>query len=227
MMALVPHRATGGVRVHATPHAALAEGRYRHKAPEWDWDVESSGPLSIVGHLDLFARSALRDAAGGGAATAGMADRQLILAAYRRSGLTFLNAVDGDYAFVIWDDETQTAGAVRDRFGVRALFLERTATGIRFASEPKQLVVTSDRPIRLNDHIVAEHLLTDFAETRDTFFAGIERVRASDACVYTATGTRRIRYWDPVPDLDRTLRTEDIAPRVRDLLVDSVRKRTQ
>ena len=50
---------------------------------------------------------------------------------------------DGDYAFVIWDDERRRALAVRDRFAATPLCYEPTADGIRFASEVKQLAITS------------------------------------------------------------------------------------
>ncbi len=105
MMALVPHRATGGTRTHVTPHAVLAEGRTTHQVDGGPWEVATLGPLAIVGDIRLFDTGRLRAAAGGSAATDGLDDRHLLLAAYRRRGIGFLDAVDGDFAFVIWDDD--------------------------------------------------------------------------------------------------------------------------
>ncbi len=111
-------------------------------------EITSLGPLSIVGDIRLHdhGRSSVPSPAGMQRlpdSTTGT----LILTAFRRRGMAFLDAIDGDYAFVVWDDERRRVLAVRDRFAVKPIFFEETQTGFRFASEVKQLAATSSRPI--------------------------------------------------------------------------------
>ena len=198
MMSLVPYRSTAGRWIHATPHAVLAEGRTSHDGSTQE-GIATLGPLSIVGDIRLFRTDGLRTAAGGINAASGLDDRQLILSAFRRRGLDMLDALDGDFAFVIWDDDERRVVAVRDRFGVKPLFFEATPAGLRFASEVKQLAATSERSPTPEPRSVAEFLTYTFTETRRTFFAGIDRVRPSHLIEATEPVIRDRNYWDPEP----------------------------
>jgi asparagine synthase (glutamine-hydrolysing) len=223
MMALVPHRTTGGVRVRATPHAVLAEGRTTNQV-DGRWEVATLGPLTIVGDIRLYDTAPLRALAGGDAATAGLDDRHLILTAFLRRGMAALDAIDGDCAFVVWDDERRRVLAVRDRFAVKPIFFEETPTGIRFASEVKQLAATSLRPAAPDTESLVEYVTYDFSDTRRTFFAGIERIRASDLLEGTPAGITHRRYWDPEPSWERH-DPADLPGLFREHLTESVRRR--
>ncbi|GMQ94767.1 MAG: lasso peptide isopeptide bond-forming cyclase [Acidimicrobiia bacterium] len=225
MLELIPHRATGGARVHRSEHAVLAETRTTGETAGDGWEIARLGPLTLVGAIRLIRRNDLRNIAGRRSATAHLSDRELILTAYERKGLAFLDAIDGDYAFVIWNDTDRTAVAVRDRFAVKPIFFESTRTGVRFASEINQLATTSRTPPEPNPGMVAEYLLGTFRETRHTFFAGIDRIRPSDAMMFSAAETVRHRYWSPAPDLDRSLSSQDIPHRFREHLAESVKQR--
>ena len=224
MLGLTPHRATGGTRRAAFEHAAMAETFFTQDAPDHP-AVTTVGHLSIVGDLRLWDRDGLKARAGGGSVTAGLDDRRLLLAAYQRTGIGFLDDVDGDFAFVIWDNQERSVLAVRDRFGVKPLFFERTPSGIRFASEVKQLITTSVRPVEPSARSVAEYMTGRFEETRFTFFDGIERVRPSTALIADPTTQQDIRYWDPNPDTVPPPPRSDVAEGFREHLTDAVRRR--
>ena len=96
MLALIPHRATHGTATEAFEHATLGEARTDpHDGPT---TVTSVGRFSIVGDLRLWDRHGLCSRAGGSSVTEGMSDRELILAAYARTGIGFLDDLDGDFA---------------------------------------------------------------------------------------------------------------------------------
>ena len=223
MMGLVPHRTTGGVRVHATPHAVLAEGRTTNQI-EGPWEIATLGSLSIVGDIRLYDTSRLRALAGGEAATAGLDDRHLLLAAFHRRGMAALDAIDGDYAFAVWDDERHRVLAVRDRFAVKPIFFDEAPNRIRFASEVKQLAATSVRPVAPDTESLVEYVTYDFSDTRRTFFAGIERIRASDLLEGTAAGITHRRYWNLETSVERH-NPADLPGLFREHLMESVRRR--
>ncbi len=127
MMHPIPHRANR--RNAGTRHAPRRPRRGTHNGADQGepWTIATMGPLSIVGDIRLFDTDRLRSAAGGRHVTEGFDHRQLLLAAYRRHGPDMLDTVDGDFAFVIWDEAKRQVLAVRDRFAVKPIFYEETA----------------------------------------------------------------------------------------------------
>lgn len=225
MLGLIPHRSAGGAATVVTGHAALGEA-HTGRAVERP-AIAQLGRFTLVGDLRLWNVGGLRSRAGGAEATQGMDDRHLILAAYARTGAGFLDDLDGDFAFVIWDGERRRALAVRDRFAAKPLFYERTSTGIRFATEAKQLVATSsDRP-EPNDAAVAEYLRHRYVDRRHTFFAGVRKVQPATYLLAEPNRTVEHRYWSPAFDADSSLSEAAVADRFRGLLTDSVRWRAE
>ena len=67
-------------------------------------------------------------------------DTEVLLAAYQRWGEGCLERLIGMFAFVIWDEQTQTLFAARDRFGVKPIYYAILPTGeLALASEIKAL----------------------------------------------------------------------------------------
>ena len=224
MLDLIPHRSQGGVATAALGHASLAETHARSTG-DGTPAITSIRHVAIVGDLRLWNRDQLRSMAGGNTATQGMTDRRLILEAYLRSGIDCLDAIDGDFAFVIWDDREQRAVAVRDRFGVKPLFLQAATIGIRFASEPKQLLVASRSPAKPDPYTVSEYLVEQFRETRRTFYTGVERVPPATAVIVDRSGRRDVEYWRVEPEPCEPRKPADIVHGFRDRLVDAVHRR--
>lgn len=223
MLGLVPHRANNGSDRLAFTHAALGEAR-SEGSPNPS-SVSHVGRFSIVGDLRLWARQGLRARAGGSAAAEGLDDRQLILAAYARTGIGFLDDLDGDFAFVIWDDERHRLLAVRDRFGAKPLFFSQTPTGLRLASEPKQLLAVSTAPVEPSDQKIFEFLAEQHRSSRLTFFDGVERVRAAEYVVFGDGTVSRSTYWSPTSGAKHETSPGSVSSAFRSHLVDSVRSR--
>lgn len=65
---------------------------------------------------------------------------ELVLNAFNQWGLeTFMNRMEGEFAFAIWDKSIQKLFVVRDKFGVKPLYYTQSTNGIFFGSELKSL----------------------------------------------------------------------------------------
>ena len=142
--------------------------------------IAVDGGHAIVGDIVLWNTAALQDLAGGTAAAL-LDDRGLLLAAYRRVGLAFLDDLYGEYAFVIWDANERILIAVRDHIGVRPLFFTSSPQCLRLASRPKQLIAGSETSPAPDPRMVSEHLTGRHRDSALSFFRGVQHVPPS-AC---------------------------------------------
>ena len=64
-------------------------------------------------------------------------DTEVVLRAYLQWGESFVERLNGMYAFGLWDAVEQTLLLVRDRMGIKPLYYRPHPDGVLFASEPK------------------------------------------------------------------------------------------
>lgn len=71
----------------------------------------------------------------------GTSDSELVLALYKQYGMSFLSHMRGEYAVVVYDSNTRTFIAARDRYGIKPLFYRIGKEGVvLFAAEMKGLL---------------------------------------------------------------------------------------
>lgn len=105
-------------------------------------------------------------------------DTEVILASYAQWGHECLHRFNGMWAFIIFDRETSSIFAARDRFGVKPLyFWIRDDDTIAFASEIKQFTVLRGWTPRLNGQRAYDFLRYSLIDhTPETMFAGVYQV---------------------------------------------------
>lgn len=109
-------------------------------------------------------------------------DTEVLLAMLADRGVEALNDCVGMFAFALFDTERRRLTLVRDRFGIKPLYVTRfSGGGFAFASEIPPLLALR-KEIKPDLDVVRTYLETALYETgRRTFFAGIERVPAGSA----------------------------------------------
>jgi asparagine synthase (glutamine-hydrolysing) len=75
-------------------------------------------------------------------------DCEVILHLYRKFGESFVNMLDGDFAFILFDSKKGELHFARDMIGVRPLFMDRNLNYVELASELKAL--KSDRAVEVS-----------------------------------------------------------------------------
>lgn len=64
-------------------------------------------------------------------------DTEVLLEGFARFGIAIFNRLNGMWAALIWDNETKTLTAIRDRFGVKPLYYYLTKDFVYFSSETR------------------------------------------------------------------------------------------
>ncbi|MBW3644784.1 MAG: N-acetylglutaminylglutamine amidotransferase [Actinobacteria bacterium] len=124
-------------------------------------------------------------------------DTEVILRAYRRWGLDFVDRLQGMFAFCIVETDTGRAVLVRDRLGIKPLYLNESGTSLRFASTLPALVAGGDVDTSI-DTVALHHYLSfhSVVPPPRTILKGVRKLPPATVLVVEPDGTRRTRrYW--------------------------------
>ncbi|MYJ18097.1 MAG: asparagine synthase (glutamine-hydrolyzing), partial [Gemmatimonadetes bacterium] len=121
-------------------------------------------------------------------------DSEIALHLYEDLGPECLERLRGQFAFVIWDEESGVLFAARDRFGLKPLFHAEKEGRLYLASEAKALVAAGIAPSW--DSRGVYHALHACPDERLSLFHGISQVPPGHFLQADGSGVRLKRYWD-------------------------------
>ena len=191
--------------------------------------VRHSGALVLTADARIDNRTALIATLGLNHLPADkIADSEILLAAYERWDERCPSYLLGDFAFAIWDGQRQTLFCARDHLGVKPFYYYRSEALFAFAAEIKALLALPEVPRRVNEHVLADHLLGDHDNVTDTFFCDIVRLPAGHCMSVSSDATRLWPYW--VLETSHELRLKSdaaYAEAFRDVFSEAVRCRVR
>jgi asparagine synthase (glutamine-hydrolysing) len=134
---------------------------------------------------------------GSGRSETAPTDEVLVLDAYARWGVTCVERLLGDFAFILWDGRSRRLFAARDHMGVRPLHYAFDGRSLVVASRIGQVLEGTSLERRLNEPMVAD-FLADNQNPAETLFRNVWRVPAAHVlqCDRGARAPRVWRYWD-------------------------------
>ena len=117
------------------------------------------GRIAIVFNGEIYNfRELRRDLERLGWAFRTRSDTEVLIAGYAIWGIRDLaRRIDGMAAFALWDAGERRLHLVRDRFGVKPLYLWRRGASLMFASEIKAFLAHPDFSVRVNDSALREY----------------------------------------------------------------------
>jgi len=121
-------------------------------------------------------------------------DTEVLLAAYEKWGRSFLDRLQGAFAFCIYDAKRKTAFFARDRFGQKPLFFWENNNNLYFSSEVKGLIASGYKP-SANRKVWGRYLANAETDTaRETFFEGIVQLLPGEIAEYK-NSKLKIQTW--------------------------------
>ena len=153
-------------------------------------------------------------------------DTEVIVHAYEEYGLRFLERLNGQFAFALWDIPRQRLVLARDRVGIRPLFYTRISGPLLFASEIKAILAVAPEAAVIDEQGIAQ-IFTFWATVgQRTAFKGILSLPPGHLLVVEEGRERLERYWDwtfPMGAGRNDLTLDEAAEELRALLTDAVR----
>ena len=103
----------------------------------------------------------------------GQSDCEIVIALYKRYGLSLLPHLRGEFAFVLWDSKRQLLFAGRDRYGIKSLYYTVIGGRLLVATEMKSFLAFGWQP----EWDVVSLVENGFMCDHRTFFKGVYKVR--------------------------------------------------
>ena len=155
-----------------------------------------------------------------------LSDASLILNAYDRWSEHCFEYMIGEFALVIFDEQSKSLVCARDSLGDRTLFYSANGSRIVIASEAQAVADAVGLANSLNENAVAHYFASKVPQDGQTLLNGVYELLPATVMLVDASGQRSQRYWQP--DLSRKIRDRsdnEYAEEFRVLLDDSVRCR--
>ncbi|HEY9723686.1 MAG TPA: asparagine synthase (glutamine-hydrolyzing) [Oscillatoriaceae cyanobacterium] len=103
-------------------------------------------------------------------------DTEVVLHLYEELGPAAFEKLNGMYAFALWDGDREVLYLVRDRLGIKPLYVHAGPTRVCFASELKALLVDPALPRTLAPGALVAYLTWQYVPGEETLLAGVRRV---------------------------------------------------
>lgn len=123
-------------------------------------------------------------------------DCEVILHAYARYGLDFLDHIFGMFAFALYDRRQDRIILARDRLGIKPLFVLHTSKGHVFTSELKTLFGLAGYSPEISVQGLLQFLQSNFSSGRTTILKDVERVLPGEMLLIERGRLDRRKYWD-------------------------------
>lgn len=152
-------------------------------------------------------------------------DTEVLLNLYLEYGTDSFSQLNGEYAFVIWDARHQQMIAVRDRFGVKPLFVHQTPDELFFVSEIKSLFALPRISRALNPDFFVSGFFGTLTPANHFYENILALPPASYVCVKNGQLSEPVPYWKPRFDVCQTMTLDEAAEGVRDRFTQAVARR--
>ncbi|MGQ9687995.1 MAG: asparagine synthase (glutamine-hydrolyzing) [Desulfobaccales bacterium] len=123
-------------------------------------------------------------------------DTEVVVHAYEEYGPKCLKAMNGMFAFALWDGPRRRLLLARDRVGIKPLYYARLPRGLIFGSELKALLAYPRLERRLDLTALNLYLSLEYVPTPYSIFEGVKKLAPGHFLVAEGGDLHLERYWD-------------------------------
>ncbi|NOZ77595.1 MAG: asparagine synthase (glutamine-hydrolyzing) [Acidobacteria bacterium] len=155
-------------------------------------------------------------------------DSEVILHGYEEWGLDgLLPRLNGMFAFALWSSRSRQLHLVRDRLGIKPLYVAELAHGsLIFASEAKAILAHGGIPASLDSDGLQSYLAYGYVPHEQSIFHGLKKLRPGHFLSWRDGRTEVRRWWELEYEPKDTLESRaDLVESVRERIADAVRAR--
>ncbi|MEZ4294134.1 MAG: asparagine synthase (glutamine-hydrolyzing) [Polyangiaceae bacterium] len=152
-------------------------------------------------------------------------DTEVLVHLYEERGDRFVEALNGMFAFALWDQKRGRLLLGRDRFGQKPLFYAMAGEALVFASEIKAILRHPAVPRTPSRRAIDSLLTVNFVPAPHTFYEHIHRLKPGHLLVLEPGRPPVTRsFAPPPPERDLRISFEDAVAEVERLFTASVKR---
>lgn len=167
----------------------------------WQPVYNEDRTIALVFNGEIYNYRELRErliAAGHGFRTRG--DSEVIVHLYEEFGLDFPKHLEGMFAVAIWDTRQQRLVLVRDRLGIKPLFVSRSDAGVVFGSELKAVMASGVVPDGIDWQAVDQYFTYTVIPAPRSIYAAVSKFPPAHMAIIGRDGSYEERsYWTLPP----------------------------
>jgi asparagine synthase (glutamine-hydrolysing) len=186
--------------------------------------VNEDATLSLVANGEIYNYRELRaELEGQGHRFRSGSDCETILHLYEQHGDTFVERLNGMFAFALWDVRRRRLVVGRDRLGIKPVYLSNDGRRLAFASEAKAILALPGMAAELDGDALSSYLAMGYVPAPRSMFRGVRKLPPATLLV-AEDGTAEERcYWRLPSEVDERPSEDEWVSRVRGQLEESVR----
>jgi asparagine synthase (glutamine-hydrolysing) len=191
--------------------------------------VSDDGKIAVVQNGEIFNFVELAaDLRRQGVQLKTQSDTEVLLRLYEREGISFVSKLNGMFAIAIDDAREDAMYLVRDRIGVKPLYVAEQGDRVLFASEIKAFspVVGELLAQSAIDLVAIHHYLSfNYIPAPWTIWQGVKHVMPGTWMKFTRSGTQTQRWWSLADQREQDYAFDDWAQEFMHILDDATRIR--
>lgn len=157
-------------------------------------------------------------------------DTEVIIAAYLKWGVDFVQQLNGMFAIAIFDRETNELILYRDRMGKKPLYYYTTDNEFVFASELKPIMKYPGFEKKIDESVLGSYLFHQYICGEQSIFQNVYRLMPGTYLRYRNGQIKKKKYWDVAQqyhfhETNDGIRYVDAKKKLKELLYDAVEKR--
>ncbi|WP_435196317.1 asparagine synthase (glutamine-hydrolyzing) [Natronomonas sp. EA1] len=230
MNARLEHRGPDGSGTHVDGPVGLTHRRLAIIDPEAGHQplFNEDGSVCVVFNGEIYNHEALRAELSSGHTLRTETDTEVLVHLYEEHGPSFVERLDGMFAFALWDSDRNRLLLARDRMGIKPLVFAHDGERFAFASELSALYETPIDLGGLDRAALGSYFLFGFFPAPRSVFRNVQKLLPGELALVEPTSEGvtidRRRYYDPTIE-PRSVSLETAAEGIRSRVERAVERR--
>lgn len=189
--------------------------------------LSEDGEIALVQNGEIFNyRELAQELKARGNPCRSNSDTEVILRLFELDGIDCIKRLNGMFAIAIWDGRNHTLHLIRDRIGVKPLYVHDDGSKITFGSEIKALLPALKEVPDADWQAVHQFLSFNYVPAPLTMYEGVRHLMPGHRMEIRADQVRTERWWDLASQqLDQERSEESWIEEFNALLDDATRLR--
>lgn len=122
-------------------------------------------------------------------------DTEVIIAAYKKWGMEFVEHIDGMFAIGLFDRKKNILLLVRDRMGKKPLYFYWNDNDFVFSSVLKPIMSFPDFRKEINRDVIPRFLYNRYIAGEDCIFKGVYKIKPGQMVIFDGKRIKKKIYW--------------------------------